>query len=271
MKKTIVAVFFVSLVLLSSGFGINFLFQKDTLQVKRIVMLNKLQEQDVEQLQQLASAGMNGGFFSLDIDKFRERIETLAWIETVSVRKKWPDTLQLDIHEKQVAARWIISDKKNRTINKLLQVDWNKQSLLSKKGMMFNTVLTQRQYDKYNKLAIYSSPDELASSGLEKCQQISKLLEVVKLEIKQCFQDQRRSWYVHLDNGFNLYLGRVANKETNNKYLEKNNLKEKSKDKILQRITTFVMAYQKILRKHEKNIDRIDMRYTNGFSIKWKA
>jgi cell division protein FtsQ len=260
MRKNISMLFILSLLMISIGTGVYYLYKENSFPVKQIVMLHTLHEQNSEELQKLISKAIDGGFFSLNIEKLRHKLETLAWIDTVSVRKKWPHTLQLDIQEKKVAARWITIDVNKRTINKLKKVKWDKQSLISNKGIVFSTPLTEIQYKKYNKFEIYSSPFDLSVSGLKKCRHISKIMKEVKLNIRYCFQDLRRSWVVKLENGFELFLGRVNNKKLSNL----------NDDKILQRVKTFIMAYKKILKKHEKNIDRIDMRYTNGFAIKWK-
>ncbi len=249
MNKSLTALFFIGLIIISTCLGIKYLFKKDSFPVKQIVMVNKLHEQDIQKLQDLVTEVIDGGFFSLDIEKLRQTIETLAWIDTVSIRKKWPHTLQLDIQEKQVAGRWIVSDASRRTIKKIKQESWNKQSLISNKGVVFKTPLTKKQHKKYNSLAIYSSPHEMSLKGLQKCQNISQILKTVNLTIRSCFQDLRRSWYLKLNNGFEVFLGRL---------------------KILQRSKIFVMAYQQILNKYEENIEKIDLRYTNGFAIKWK-
>jgi len=208
----------------------------------------------------MISKSIDGGFFSLDIEKLRQKIETLAWVDTVSVRKKWPSTLQLDIKEKQVAASWITSDNEKRTIYKLKKFSWDKKSLLSDKGIVFKSNLSEIQYQKYNKLVVYSSPGDLSVYGLKKCHQISNLIKKANLKLKNCFQDQRRSWFIEMENGFEVFLGRINN-----------NLVNRKKDKIIQRVDTFLLAYKKILKKYEKNIKRIDMRYTNGFAVKWKS
>ncbi len=279
MIKTVLAISFVGLITGLTWLGVDYLFQKNTLQIKEIVMLNKPLKQDISELEVLANATMDGGFFSLDIEHFRETIETLPWVETVSVRKKWPNTLQLNIKERKVAARWINTNKNNRTIKKLREREWDEQSLLSNKGVVFKTGLTKKQYSEYKGLAIYSSPDELSSQGLEKCLKITQLLKQVKLNIRQCFQDQRRSWYVSLTNGFNLFLGSAVNSAMNstvsselmNKDVINTLTESKTEDKILQKVKVFVKAYKQILKKYDENIERIDMRYTNGFAIKWKA
>ena len=249
MNKGISAIVFISTVAVLLWLGINYLFDKESFPVKRIEMVNKLVEQDDRKLQELVGEVINGGFFSLDIELLRQKIETLAWIDTVSLRKKWPDTLLLDIHEKQVAARWIVSDRTRRTIRQLKQENWNKESLISDKGVIFKTPLTREQYEKYNDFAIYSTPDELSISGLKKCRNISKIMKTVNLYVRHCFQDRRRSWFLKLTNGFEVYLGR---------------------NKILQRSEILAAAYRQMLNNYEKNIEKIDLRYTNGFAIKWK-
>jgi cell division protein FtsQ len=256
--KRILSLVFISLVIGLSAYGVNHLYKKDSFPIAQIMMVNKLNEQDANQLQHIISSEMNGGFFSLNIELLREEIETLAWIDIVSVRKKWPESVYVDIKEKQVSARWLMSDNSRFTINKLKQQSWNNKNLISDKAIVFSTTLTQEQFEKYKQLALLSVPDHSLKEGLEKCQKIDEKVKHSDLKVLRCFQDQRLSWFVELDNGFQLYLGQQKNREN------------KEVDNIIKRTELFISAYEEIFKKYEQDIERIDMRYTNGFAIKWK-
>jgi len=57
----------------------------------------------------------SGGFISLDLAVVRERLEAHPWIASASVRRQWPDRLQLSIVEEVPIARWRESGFLNRS------------------------------------------------------------------------------------------------------------------------------------------------------------
>lgn len=63
-----------------------------------------LQPAQIEQ--QLSQKLANYGFFSIDLAQLQTTIIALPWVATVSIRRVWPDTLQIHITEQNPQARW---------------------------------------------------------------------------------------------------------------------------------------------------------------------
>jgi len=232
---------------------IHWLAKPETLPIERIELLTTLTQQDAGQLQTVASKAINGGFFNLDLEHFRQKIENLAWVESVSIRKKWPDTIQLSIYERTAVARWVSvdgSEKKSLQKHEL----WENKELLSDKGTIFQAPLSTQQLAHFSRFELYMGPANLAGEVLENCQMIAKKLEKAALQQKTCGLDQRRAWHLRLENDLNLRLGREALKGISQ-----------------QRINDFIKVYQSALHKYITRIARVDMRYTNGFSVTWKG
>ncbi|MCF6324819.1 MAG: cell division protein FtsQ/DivIB [Gammaproteobacteria bacterium] len=80
--------------------------------------------------------------------------------------------------------------------------------------------------------------------------QLDGMLTVHDLSIVRLEQDERRAWVVTLNNGVKLLLGR----------------KESEK-----RLTRFIDIYPKVLKAWEQAIDEVDLRYPNGFAVRWHA
>jgi len=59
-----------------------------------------------EQIRAAAAAHLGTGFFALKLDEVRAAVAALPWVESVEARKRWPDTLELTVHERQPFARW---------------------------------------------------------------------------------------------------------------------------------------------------------------------
>src|SRR5438874_7902292 len=53
----------------------------------------------------LASVG-RGNFFAAPIDELRTALERLAWVRRATVRRVWPDGLEVSIEEQVPLARW---------------------------------------------------------------------------------------------------------------------------------------------------------------------
>jgi len=59
-----------------------------------------------EALQQTISEEISGGILTQDLDRLRERVQALPWVERATARRIWPDRIQLHVHEHDALARW---------------------------------------------------------------------------------------------------------------------------------------------------------------------
>ena len=72
----------------------------------------------------------------------------------------------------------------------------------------------------------------------------------IGLSIRKVTVTSRRAWRIRLSNGIEVRLGR-SNMDF--------------------RVSRLVKIYKSVLGKNSKNVHAIDMRYTNGFAVKWKS
>ncbi|HNZ57719.1 MAG TPA: FtsQ-type POTRA domain-containing protein, partial [Methylophilaceae bacterium] len=54
-----------------------------------------------EQVKLIVAKHLKGNFFTLDLVKARNAFEKLPWARNVSLRRRWPDTLEVVIEEHQ--------------------------------------------------------------------------------------------------------------------------------------------------------------------------
>lgn len=80
--------------------------------------------------------------------------------------------------------------------------------------------------------------------------ELQRALTQVGLTIRDVTMDERRAWRVRLDNGVELMLGRSEHPE---------------------RVERFIRAYPRILGPRISTVARVDLRYTNGFAVQWRA
>lgn len=65
--------------------------------------LGRVSEAD---LARAVRARLRGGFFGIDIGEIRAAALSVDWVRDVSIRKVWPDQLQLTVAEERPLARW---------------------------------------------------------------------------------------------------------------------------------------------------------------------
>lgn len=76
------------------------------LPIEQVQVDGRLQYLSATKLKQQTLLQVQGGFFSVNLQQVRDRLEQQPWVETVAVRKIWPNTLGLSVVEKQAVAFW---------------------------------------------------------------------------------------------------------------------------------------------------------------------
>jgi len=120
------------------------------------------------------------------------------------------------------------------------------KGLLNDKGEVF--VDATKEFE--DTLPVFSIAKMYEKPAISAFKDYQALLENYDFEIKSFVFDSRKSQEIVLDNGIRLKLGR------------KN---------VVERLQRFVEAYQSTLASKVKKIEGVDLRYTNGFAIQWKA
>ncbi len=122
---------------------------------------------------------------------------------------------------------------------------WGKHAMLADNGEIIEAVLENGKAD----LPTLFSPNEKGRNMATGFLKIRKWMEGFPLKIVQFKEDTRGSWQVKLENGMTLKIGR--------------NQQEK-------RLRRFMVGYKERLINVIDKISVVDLRYTNGFSVKWK-
>lgn len=195
-----------------------------------------------EQLKNKISNHISGGFFGVDVFKIENKVEEIAWVKSASVRRIWPNTLAITIQEQQAIAIW------------------NKDSLLNAQGEIFDVVtFDEVTFDKVVKgiadeLPHLRGPDGSHSMMLSQYKEMVEEIRNIGKRISVLQMDDRHAWRIVLDDGIELRLGR-------------NNIHA-----ALRRFTKVVESSfsSNIFSKNMNNIAHVDLRYTNGFAVKWK-
>jgi cell division protein FtsQ len=92
-------------------------------------------------------------------------------------------------------------------------------------------------------------PDDQAARVLQRYRDVTRTLQSLAMRVTQLTMDTRRAWTLQLDNGVELKLGRTHP---------------------WQRLQRFVRAYPNVFDGRMADLRRVDMRYSNGFSVYWQ-
>jgi cell division protein FtsQ len=122
---------------------------------------------------------------------------------------------------------------------------WGADGFLNKRGEPF----APRETDISLTLPSLAGPDGLELKVLENFKRVSETLAPLGIKVTRMELDNRRSWHLQLDNAVLLELGRADNR---------------------QRLQRFVRAYPNIFAGRLNELQRVDLRYSNGFSVYWK-
>lgn len=187
----------------------------------------------LETIQQVVSEQASQGFFGLEVEALQAKLNLLPWIISASVQRIWPDRLLISLKEQTPLARF------------------NEQGILSTEGQIFYPDLTNISV----KLPQFKGPVELkpevyAKEMLNQYLTLLELLSPLGLGIAELQLSAEGGWRVMLDNGIAIILGKSALNE---------------------RLGRFALVYANQLQNEIHKVAYLDLRYTNGLAIGWKA
>lgn len=136
-------------------------------------------------LQRIVSHHVRDGFFGTDLSALRRDLVAMPWVRDASLRRVWPDRLDVDVREHTAAAVW------------------NEDALVSTRGVVFRPDAFRR-----DGLPVLRGPVGQAETMLERYLAFRPRLADLDLELVVIEQDARRSWALELDDGLVLILGR---------------------------------------------------------------
>ena len=86
--------------------GIALLLRTSLFPVREITVRGKLAHTTPDQIAQAARGHIDGNFFAVDLAELRDALQQLPWVRSVSVRRLWPDRLEVRLEEHVPFAHW---------------------------------------------------------------------------------------------------------------------------------------------------------------------
>ncbi len=214
--------------LAGGAWGVVWLRAPHTLPFEVVHIGGELQPLHRAALEKVVAVEIRGGFFSLDLQGVQQAISKLPWVEQATVRRLWPDRLDLHVRERRPVARW------------------SGEGLVTAEGVVFHSKDTEIPAGMPNLVG----PDaQSAPLVLERHREWQSLLQPRGVEIDELRLDARGAWSLILKDGLRIELG---------------------KTEVNERLARLLRVLPH-LRQQAATLERIDLRYSNGLAVQWRA
>ena len=167
-------------------YGVTILFQAVNKPVTEIVVAGELTYMQQQELVDLVSAEIDGGFVTIDLNVLRQQLQRHPWVDSASIRRQWPSTLSVTVVEEVPIARWGEAGFLNRLGEQLDIVD---------NSALENLPVLRAQY---------GSSQEMMDSY----QMLAALFLPTGLKLAELQRDNLGVWRIETVRGIELVLGR---------------------------------------------------------------
>jgi cell division protein FtsQ len=146
-----------------------------------------------------AIEGINlGNFFNVDVNDVQQKVASLPWVFSVSVRKKWPNELKIYVVDQVPVALW------------------NGDFLINQYGKAFQADTLRVNHA----LPAFFGPEGSEVIALDNFVDFNKLLNFSELSIDELVLTERHAWQLTLSDGVTLNLGRENKVERVQRFMD---------------------------------------------------
>ncbi|WP_025367584.1 cell division protein FtsQ/DivIB [Thioalkalivibrio paradoxus] len=154
-------------------------------QLERVELQGEPRQVDRAQIEAVVAAHPRG-FLALDLDALRGDLVALPWVESVQLRKRWPDTLEVQVIEPLPVARW------------------GGDRLVDRHGEIFGPV----DLDEWQFLPALEGEAGRQVSLMHRYLAAAARLADAELEVSGVRESARRAWIIQLEGGGEVLMGR---------------------------------------------------------------
>ena len=155
--------------------------------IKAVIIDGDFEYMSRQSVKLLINEHMKNSFIKEDLLSMRNKLMANPWIDSVSLRREWPDVLHVVIKEQRAIARW--GDK----------------GFLNNRG----DLVLAKSDAVLNDLPLLRSDDSQTQLLMRQYQFISELLSKHQLTILVLKKSTVGIWQAELNNGWKLFLGRT--------------------------------------------------------------
>lgn len=126
------------------------------------------------------------GFVGADLERLRDELETMPWVDAAQLRRRWPDTLEIRITEPVPVAQW------------------GEDRLVDRHGRLFGPVALE----EWTFLPALAGEDGRQVVLMQRYLEVSARLADAGLEVAGLEEGRRHEWTIHLADGTRVLMGR---------------------------------------------------------------
>jgi len=163
--------------------GAQLLLRSSLFPVHEITVRGTLAHTSPDQIAQAARGHIGGNFFAVDLGELRHALQQLPWVRSVSVRRLWPDQLEVRLEERVPFAHW--------GSDALVDGDGERFAAKSDAALPF-----------------LIGPDGTEAEVTQRFRSFAALLAPLGRKPVRVELTPRYAWRLWLDDGFQVVLGR---------------------------------------------------------------
>jgi cell division protein FtsQ len=163
--------------------GAHWLLRSSLFPLRVVEVRTPLQNASREELHAALARHAAGNFFAMHIDEVRAAAERVPWVRRASVRRVWPDRLEVAIEEHVAFARW------------------GAEGLVNVQGERFAA-----QSD--DPLPLFIGPPGSEGEIARRYGQFAKRVAPLGSPLERVVLSARHGWHLRLANGLQITLGR---------------------------------------------------------------
>ncbi len=249
LRNLTIAMLIIDAVLLFFGAAYYAIHMPDSFPLRKVSLSIAPRQVDVDRVRQVIHETARGNLITVDIEGLRQALQQVPWVRSVSIRREFPDRLEVQLEEHQILASW----NRQRWVNLQGEVFDLASDASSHRGR--STVGPHGRGESAD-LPLLSGPEGTSEEVAQLYELFSVNLAALNLHISRLVMSPRYAWQMRLDNGMVVELGR---------------------EDVRQRLRRFVAVYPYGLDsssitlgngKLQDGIAYVDLRYRNGFAVR---
>lgn len=165
--------------------GLQWLLRASPFPVRVVELRTPLMHASRGQIEPVLARHAAGNFFAVPIDELRAALERLPWVRAATVRRVWPDRVEVTIEEHVALARW------------------GADALVNTYGERFAATTEAA-------LPVFIGPPGTEAEVTRRYARFSRLLAPLASPLERIALSPRHAWQLRLASGLQLTLGRDA-------------------------------------------------------------
>lgn len=166
--------------------GWRWMQRPDVMPLNRVAVNGEMAHLQRDQLEAVVSMAVWGNFLTVDIEKVRAAAVSLPWVERASVRRVWPDGLEIRVEEREPFARW------------------GEAALINAQGEVFHPDSLEGLED----MPLLEGRDERGPEVISRYRSLRAVLSGAGEGLRRLRLDDRGGWSLWLGNGLEIVLGK---------------------------------------------------------------